>query len=141
MSKFSRAGVLLVGVLRARWLAAARLARGLPAAHRVLDAPLGLALLAGDALDVDPQQHVRAVACPVGDLGGGHAGVEPGRDGGVAQVVRPAHKLGGGVGLAERFAARGVEYLQVGPFRDDAAARAGEDPPAGPGAELVQMIT
>src|SRR5215813_756798 len=53
--------------------------------HRLFDAARGLAVLAGDALGVDTQQHVHAVPCPFGDLGSGYSGVEPGRDGGVAQ--------------------------------------------------------
>jgi hypothetical protein len=37
----------------------------------LFDAPLRLVLLAGDAFGVDPQQHVHAVARPLGDLGAG----------------------------------------------------------------------
>lgn len=57
---------------------------------RVEDAALGVVLLASDALGVDPQEYVYAVAGPLGDLGRADAGVEPGRNGGVAQVVRSA---------------------------------------------------
>ena len=52
-----------------------------------LDAALGFVLLPGDALGVDPQQHVDAVARPIGDLRGGYSGVQPGRDRRMAQVV------------------------------------------------------
>src|SRR5205823_87707 len=68
--------VLLVGVLRVGRLTGAAWLVGLQGLHGVLDAALGLALLPGDALDVDPQQHVRAVPGPFGDLGCGDARVE-----------------------------------------------------------------
>jgi hypothetical protein len=58
----------------------------------------------------------------------------------VAQVVGPAHQWCGGVGVAERFVPRGVEDLQIGPFGDDPATRADEDPPAWSAAELIQMV-
>jgi hypothetical protein len=51
------------------------------------DPPLGLVLLAGDALGVDPEQDVDAVPGPVGDLRRRHASVEPGGDCGMPQVV------------------------------------------------------
>src|SRR5262249_21531351 len=43
-----------------------------------LDAALGLFLLPGDALGIDPQQDIHAVARPVGDLRYGYSGIEPG---------------------------------------------------------------
>jgi len=49
--KFSRARVLVVGVLRARWLAGDAWLADFQRPHGVLDAALGLTLLAGDALD------------------------------------------------------------------------------------------
>jgi len=39
--------------------------------HRFFDAPLGFAMLAGDAFGIDPQQHVDAVPGPFGDLAAG----------------------------------------------------------------------
>lgn len=45
--------------------------------------------LAVDALGVDTQQDVDAVAGPFGDLGRVHAGVEPERYRRVPEVVRP----------------------------------------------------
>ena len=108
--------------------------------HRVFYAALGFALLPGDALDVDPEEHVNAVTRPLGDLRGGHSRVEPGRHGGVAQVVGPAHERGRCLSLAERLAARRVEDLKVGPFGDDPAARPGEYPPVRPGAETFQVV-
>jgi hypothetical protein len=53
----------------------------------LLDAALRLVLLTGDALGVDPQQHVHAVARPLGDLRSGHPRVEPGGYRRVAEVV------------------------------------------------------
>jgi len=44
-----------------------------------LDPALGFVLLAGDALGVDPHQDLHAVARPLGDLGRGYPGVQPGR--------------------------------------------------------------
>lgn len=52
--------------------------------HRVLNASHGFALLARDALNVDPQQ-VHAVVGPLATCAAGRASVEPGRDGGMAQ--------------------------------------------------------
>jgi hypothetical protein len=60
--------------------------------RRLFNTPLGFALLAGDALGVDPQQHVHAVPRPFGNLRSRNSGVEPGRDGGVAQVIGPAQE-------------------------------------------------
>ena len=65
-------------MFRAGTLAGAVRLVGFQRPHGVLDAALGLSLLPGDALDVDPQQHVGAVPGPFGDLGGGDARVEPG---------------------------------------------------------------
>jgi len=45
-------------------------------------------MLADDALGVDPEQDVDAVAGPFGDLGGGDSAVEPGGEAGVPEVVR-----------------------------------------------------
>ena len=53
----------------------------------IVDPPLGRFLAAGYALGVDLHQHVYAVACPLGDLGGVTRGVEPGGYRGVPKVV------------------------------------------------------
>jgi hypothetical protein len=45
-------------------------------------------LLAGDALGIDPQQDLHAVACPVGDLGRWYSSVEPPAGRFTAWVVR-----------------------------------------------------
>jgi hypothetical protein len=47
-----------------------------------------------DAVRVDLQQDRDAVPGSAGDLGGGHPGVEPQRDSGVAQVVGAAAERG-----------------------------------------------
>jgi hypothetical protein len=80
-------------------------------------------VLAGDAVGIDPQQHVDAVACPFGDLGSGYSFVEPGRYCGVAQVIGSARERAGCVSRAERLFPGRVEYIEVGPFSEGAAAR------------------
>lgn len=60
-------------------------------AEGVVDALVGGGGLAVDAVGVDLQQDGDAVA---GDLGGGHPGVQPQRDGDVAQVVGAAGQRG-----------------------------------------------
>src|SRR6266566_9344020 len=107
---------------------------------RFEDAPFGLVLLAGYALGVDPQQDVDAVSGPVGDLRWCDAGVEPGGDGCVAQVVGAAGQQrcrfrageGGGAGL--------VEDGEVGAVGEDSAAGADEDPAAGAGPVPLEVI-
>jgi hypothetical protein len=56
----------------------------------VADALVGGGGLAVDAVGVDLEQDGDAVAGAAGDLGGGHAGVQPQGHGGVAQVVGSA---------------------------------------------------
>src|SRR5215472_4658680 len=65
-----------------------------PRPRGFLDAALGFVLLAGDALGVDTQQYVHAVARPVGCLGGGHSRVQPGGNRRVPQVVGAPGKQG-----------------------------------------------
>jgi len=105
-----------------------------PRPRSFLDAALGFVLLAGYALGVDAQQDVNAVSCPVGDLRGGHSGVQPGRNGGVPQVVGATGEQGCRFLAAEGRGASLVEDLEVGPVIEDAAARRGTPPPlpAGP---------
>jgi len=73
-----------------------KLARGFLVIPGVLDSEgVGDALVGGlgppvDAVDVDLGQDGDAVPGAAGDLGGGHFGVEPERDGGVAQVAGAA---------------------------------------------------
>src|SRR5262249_11776384 len=55
-----------------------------------------------DALGVGAQQDRDAVPGPRGDLGRVAGRVEPGRDGGVAQVVRTPRERGGGLGRRQR---------------------------------------
>lgn len=54
-----------------------------------LDAALGFVLLAGDALGVDPQQEIHAVARPLGDLRRWHSSVEPRGQRRMAKVIGP----------------------------------------------------
>jgi hypothetical protein len=51
------------------------------------DAVVGDLFLAADALGLDTEQDFYAVACTLGDLGGGDAAVEPEGDCGMADVV------------------------------------------------------
>jgi hypothetical protein len=51
------------------------------------DAALGFVLLPGDALGVDAQQHVHAVASPLGDLGRRHSGVQPSGDRRMTEII------------------------------------------------------
>jgi hypothetical protein len=56
-------------------------------AERVLDPSPGRLVLAVDALRVDLQQHVNAVARPLGNLRRRHSSVESGRDRRVAELI------------------------------------------------------
>ena len=58
-----------------------------PGLDRFFDAAHGFGLLPGDALGIDPQQYIDAVASPLSDLGRGHSGVQPGGDRRVPQIV------------------------------------------------------
>src|SRR6266566_1262590 len=92
---------------------------------RFEDAPLGLVLLAGDALGVDPQQDVDLVPGPVGYLRWCDAGVQPGGDRRVTQVVGAAGQQrrrlwageGRGRGLVEDGEARSVRIPPRGPMK------------------------
>ena len=55
--------------------------------------------MAADAVQVDLVQDAGAVARPGGDLGGRAGGVQPERQGGMAQVVRAASQRGSGPDL------------------------------------------
>jgi hypothetical protein len=56
----------------------------------VFDPSLGGLVLAIKALGIDLEKYVDAVARPLRDLGGGDAGIEPGGEAGVTQVVGAA---------------------------------------------------
>ena len=64
-------------------------------ARGLVDAALCLVLLPGDAFGVYPKQDIDAMTCPFGHLSGGHACVEPRRDGSVPKVVGPRQEPGG----------------------------------------------
>jgi len=59
-----------------------------PGPGRFFDAALGFGLLPGDALGVDTQQDVDAVASPLSYLRSGHPSVQPGGDCRMPQIVR-----------------------------------------------------
>src|ERR1039457_5328868 len=97
-------------------------------------APHGLVLLPGDAVGVDPEEHVHAVACPFGDLWRGHSGVKPCRDGGVTEVVGAPGQQRRCFRPAESCVACLVEDRAVG-----AAAGADEHAAVWSGAVLLKM--
>ncbi|WP_055480487.1 hypothetical protein [Sphaerimonospora mesophila] len=55
----------------------------------IVDLAVDVVLLAVEALRVDAKKNIDAVAGALGDLWGRDTGVQPERDGGVPQVVRP----------------------------------------------------
>ena len=69
---------------------------------RLADLAQGGLFGVGEAFGVDAEEDGDAVAGPFGDLGGGDAGVEPGGQAGVAQVVGAFGQWGGGFGGGER---------------------------------------
>jgi len=79
-----------------------RISPSILAAERVGDALAGGISLPVDAVGVDLEQDRDAVPGPAGDLGGGHPGVEPQRDSGVAQVVGAAAERGAALRVGER---------------------------------------
>jgi hypothetical protein len=106
---------------------------------RFEDAPFGLVLLPRDALGVDPEQHVHAVTCPLGDLRRGDPGVEPCGDGGVAEVVGAPGQERGCFRRAERCVACLVEDREVGAVGESAATDADEHAAVWSGAVLLKM--
>lgn len=63
--------------------------------ERALYAPIGDVALAVDALGVDPEHHVYAMAGPLCGFRRMDSRVQPQRDGRVAQVVRPGSERRG----------------------------------------------
>lgn len=80
------------------------------------------------------------MACPFGDLGGWNSGIEPGRYGGVSEVVRSAGYKRRSFGPGECPRAGFVEHLQISAVADDLPGGEGEDAPAGAGAELGEVV-
>jgi hypothetical protein len=78
--------------------------------------------LAAETAGVDGMQDADAVAGTGGDLGGRAGGVEPQRQGGVPQIVRPPGQRGGGQVGAECMIAGGVPGAAVHRFAEHAAA-------------------
>jgi hypothetical protein len=89
---------------------------------RFEDAPLRLILFACDALGVDPQKDVYGVSRPLGDLGRVSRGLEPGRHGGVSEVVGAARDERFGLGFGECRSSCLVEHLEVCAVSDDFAS-------------------
>src|SRR5205823_250422 len=85
-------------------------------------------------------QNVYAVARPVGDLRGGHSGVQPGGNRRVPQVVGAPGEQGRCFLAAEGRGAGLVEDLEVGPVIEDAAAGTGEDAPVRARLVLLEML-
>ena len=103
-SPFCGSGCLLAAVFLA-----AGAGLGLLRAESVGDALVGGIRLTVDAVRVDLQQDRDAVPGPASDLGGGHPGVEPQRDSGVAQIVgrRPSgERYCASMSAALRFSAQ-----------------------------------
>jgi hypothetical protein len=111
-----------------------------PGAGGFFDAAPGFGLLPGDALGVDPQQHVHAVARPLGDLGRGHPRVQPGGNGRMAQIVGTPGQQRRGLAGGEGGGSGLVEDLEVGAVVEDAAARSGEDAPVRAWRVVLQVL-
>jgi alkylation response protein AidB-like acyl-CoA dehydrogenase len=67
--------------------------------QRRLDARVRDLVLAIDALGVDPEEDIHAVPGPLGDLGRRDPGIQPSRNGCVAQVVRVLGQRRGELGI------------------------------------------
>lgn len=91
---------------RSRGLAEGLTHHSLVLVEQVLDPPIRHLLTPVEALGVPTQQHLDAVAGALGNLGGVHAGVEPGGERGVPKVVRAGKRrrpaVEQGVGLPAR---------------------------------------
>jgi hypothetical protein len=106
----------------------------------LFDAPLRLVLLAGDAFGVDPQQDVDAVACPLGDLGSGHARVEPGGYRRVSEVVGAPRQQRSRLASREGCSPGLVKDLEIRAVIEDAATGTGEDAPVRSGRVLLDVL-
>jgi hypothetical protein len=74
-------------------------------AQRFTDSSLGEFVLTGDALSVDPQQHVDAVPSPLRHLSGIDTAVQPRGQASMPEVIRAPGKWGRLLGRGEgRFA-------------------------------------
>src|ERR1022692_1887095 len=91
-----------------------------------VDAGVGGVGLAVDAVGVDLEQDGDAVPGAAGDLGGGHPGIEPHGDGGVAEVVGAAGERGGLLGGGEHGGPGGVPDRAVRAVLEGAAAGGAE---------------
>src|SRR5216684_804279 len=92
-----------------------------------------------DALGVDPHQHLHRVACPLGDLGRVHPGVEPRGQAGVPQVIRPPRERRGFQGRSECEEPGALPHAAVDAFGQVPATLAAEQPAIRGGAELADV--
>jgi hypothetical protein len=86
------------------------------------------ALLAGDALGVDPQQDINAMTGPLRHLRCGHPAVEPRGRRGVAQVVWPARERRGDLCGRQRAGASEASGMAADALRERATAGTADQP-------------
>src|SRR6266568_8499840 len=91
------------------------------------DTAHGDLVLAVEALGIDTEQHLDAVAGPLCHLGRGHSPVEPGRQACVPKIVRPARELGAVLLVRQRSLARLLPCPPVGDGGKRAALDATEE--------------
>src|SRR6185437_7152063 len=89
-----------------------------------------------DAFRVHPQEYVKAVAGPLGDLRRIHTRVKPRRDGGVPKGVWPIRQRGCGFGRRKRRNPSAVPRTTIDAVGDGAAVLAAEQPAIRCGAML-----
>lgn len=77
-----------------------------------------------EAVGIDPQQHVHAVASPLGNTLWFDARPEPCGDAGVPQVIRALRERRGHLGISEREHAGLRPHSAVGALRKVAAVQA-----------------
>jgi hypothetical protein len=99
-----------------------------------------LHLLAEDALCVDLEQHVNAVAGPLGHLCWWDSGVQPGRHRSVPEVVRPSGKWRSRLRPCQRAVTRLSPRTTVYRLREWSAARRPEQASVRPSAELRYVL-
>ena|ERR1700683_379094 len=114
----------------------ARPRKSLVVAEGFFDAAAIDVVAPGDALGVDAEEDLDAVAGPFGDLGRFDAAVEPGGQAGVAQVVRPPGERRVGDDRGERKEAGTLPGASVDALGQVTAAFPSEESAVRCGAEL-----
>ena len=76
------------------------------------DPALGDLVVAFEALGVDAEQDLNAVASPFGDLGWGYSPVEPGREARMAKVVRAPRASGDRYSSSDNTARRARSHAR-----------------------------